>query len=126
VRSPAQKLGDSAESLVAERLQASRWTIHARNVRVGRHELDLIASDPGPPAALVFVEVRWRAGRAYGLAEETVDRAKRRRLRAAAFALLDGRIPHSGSIPPLPRLPIRFDLVVVEPGPRVRHHRAAF
>jgi len=93
---------------------------------VGRHELDLIASDPGPPAALVFVEVRWRAGRAYGLAEETVDRAKRRRLRAAAFALLDGRIPDSGTIPPLPRLPIRFDLVVVEPGPRVRHHRAAF
>ena len=91
---------------------------------VGRYELDLVAIDPGPPAALVIVEVRWRAGRGFGLPEETVDHRKRTRVRAAAYGLLDrGTLP-DGS--PLPRLPLRFDLVVVEPGDRIRHHRAAF
>lgn len=125
MRTAAQQLGDAAESLVAARLEAAGWEVLGRNVRVGRHELDLIATDPGPPRALVFVEVRWRARRDFGLAEETVDRRKRGRLHAAAFSLLDGELPHSSPIPPLPRLPVRFDLVVVEPGDRIRHHRAA-
>jgi putative endonuclease len=129
VRTAAQQLGDAAETLVAERLSASGWVVHARNVRVARSEIDLIATDPGPPPALVFVEVRWRARRDFGLAEETVDHRKRDRLHRAAFGLLDG----AGEGPArervaaprleLPRLPIRFDLVVVEPGGRMRHHR---
>lgn len=99
-----------------------------RNVRVGRHELDLVAVDPGPPPALVVAEVRFRARRDFGLAEETVDHRKRARIRAAAFGLLErGRLVAGG--PPLPALPLRLDLVVVEPPsaagtpPRVRHHR---
>ena len=95
----------------------------ARNVHVGRPELDLVAVDPGPPAALVVVEVRWRARRDFGLPEETVDHRKRVRVRSAAYGLLDrGTLP-DGS--PVPRLPLRFDLVVVEPGDRLRHHRHA-
>ena len=73
---------------------------------------------------LVFVEVRWRASREFGLAEETVDVRKRSHLRAAAFGLLDGRVPNSGAIRPLPRLAVRFDLIAVEPGRRIRHHPA--
>ena len=122
-RTAAQQAGDAAETLVAARLADAGWTVVARNVHVGRHELDLVAVDPGPPAALVIVEVRWRAGRGFGLPEETVDHRKRTRVRAAAFGLLD-----SGSLPDgaaLPRLPLRFDLVVVEPGDRTRHHRHA-
>ena len=46
--------------------------------------------DPGPPPALVVVEVRWRARRDFGLPEETVDGRKRARLHRAAFALRDG------------------------------------
>jgi putative endonuclease len=129
-RTPAQRSGDAAEALVAERLISAGWTILARNVHVGRHELDLVAVDPGPPAALVVVEVRWRVSRAFGLPEETVDHRKRTRVRAAAYGLLDRGTVADGS--PLPRLPLRFDLVVVEPGSegaaaaRIRHHRAAF
>ena len=61
---------------------------------------------------------------AIGLAEETVDRRKRIRLHQAAWRWLETA--------DAPRLPVRFDLVVVEPGhrpdgePVVRHHRAAF
>jgi putative endonuclease len=122
-RTPAQQTGDAAETLVAERLTDAGWTILARNVHVGRHEIDLVAVDPGPPAALVVIEVRWRAERSFGLPEETVDHRKRVRVRAAAYGLLDrGALP-DGS--PVPRLPLRFDLVVVEPGGRIRHHRHA-
>ncbi len=122
-RTVAQLAGDAAEALVADRLATAGWLILARNVHVGRRELDLVAVDPGPPATLVVVEVRWRAGRAFGLPEETVDHRKRARVRAAAYGLLDrGRLPDGSD---LPHLPLRFDLVVVEPGERIRHHRHA-
>jgi putative endonuclease len=122
-RTTAQQAGDAAERLVATRLANAGWTVLARNVHVGRYELDLVAIDPGPPAALVVIEVRWRADRGFGLPEETVDHRKRARVRAAAYDLLDrGSLPGGGT---LPRLPLRFDLVVVEPGDRVRHHRHA-
>jgi putative endonuclease len=123
-RTAAQRLGDAAEVRVAEHLHACGWTVLGRNVRIGRHELDLVGLDPGPPGALVVVEVRWRAGRDFGLPEETVDHRKRTRIRAGAFGLLErGTLP-DGS--PLPRLALRFDLVVVEPDGRMRHYRAAF
>jgi putative endonuclease len=122
-RTPAQRAGDAAESLVAQRLTEAGWTILGRNIHVGRHELDLVGVDPGPPAALVVIEVRWRAERSFGLPEETVDHRKRVRVRAAAYGLLDrGTLPDGSRIP---RLPLRFDLVVVEPGDRIRHHRHA-
>jgi putative endonuclease len=123
-RTPAQQLGDSAETLVADRLTAAGWTILARNVRLGRDELDLIATDPGPPSTTVVVEVRWRARRDFGFPEETVDARKRSRLRRAAWRWREASAVRSR--------PIRFDLVVVEPpaaaegSVRIRHHRAAF
>ena len=123
MRTMAQQAGDAAEAHVAAALESLGWTILGRQVHVGRAELDLIAIDPGPPPSLVVVEVRWRRRRDFGLAEETVDRAKRERLRRAAWRWL------ATTIEP-PRLPLRFDLVVVEPGADggtvVRHHRAAF
>ncbi len=123
MRTDAQRSGDAAENLVADRLTAAGWTVLGHNLRVGRFELDLIAVDPGPPRALVAVEVRWRADRRFGLPEETVDARKRSRVRAAAYGLLErGSLP-DGS--PLPHLPLRFDLIVVEPGDRMRHHRHA-
>jgi putative endonuclease len=127
VRTPGQLRGDAAETTVAEHLAAAGWTVLARNVHVGRGELDIVAVDPGPPAVLVAVEVRWRARRDFGFAEETFDWRKRRRIRDAAFGLLDrGRLPDGRA---LPRLSLRFDLILVEPSavggraPRIRHHR---
>src|SRR6478736_3495007 len=88
-RTAAQHAGDSAETLAIGRLLDAGWTVLARNVHVGRHEIDLVAVDPGPPASLVIVEVRWRTTRAFGLPEETVDHRKRSHLRLATYALLD-------------------------------------
>jgi len=125
----ARRRGDEAEAAVAVLLERSGWQVLGRNVRVRRDELDIVAVDPGPPPTLTVVEVRWRARRDFGLAEETFDHRKRGRIRRAIAGLLaDGRLP-DGTV--IPRLPLRVDLVVVEPpaapgGPlRMRHHRAA-
>jgi putative endonuclease len=129
VRTPQQLAGDEAEEAVADRLAAAGWRILGRNVRVGRGELDLVALDPGAPPMLVVVEVRWRRSRSYGLPEETFGGRKRNHLRRAV-----GRLIAAGTLPDgsrLPALPVRVDLVAVEPpvragGPlRFRHHRAA-
>jgi Holliday junction resolvase-like predicted endonuclease len=126
-RTPAQQAGDAAELDVAARVSGRGWCLLGRHVRAGRSELDLVAVDPGPPRALVIVEVRWRRRRDFGLPEETVDHRKLAHLRAGVGRLLEaGRLPDGTA---LPDLPIRLDLVVVEPplypgGPaRVRHHR---
>ncbi|HEX5823018.1 MAG TPA: YraN family protein [Candidatus Limnocylindrales bacterium] len=120
MRTAGQESGDAAESLVAARLASARWRILARNVRLGRGELDIVAVDPGPPPEIVIVEVRWRRRRDFGLAEETLDHRKRAHLRAAIGRLLGDGLPNGVG---LPALPLRVDLVVVEPGDRVRHHR---
>jgi putative endonuclease len=121
----AQRIGDEGEALAAGRLAAAGWTILARNLRLRRDEVDLLAVDPGPPATLVVVEVRRRGRRDYGLAEETLDWRKRSAMRRAMGALLE-----AGTLPdgrPLPDLPMRLDLVAIDPGPggepSVRHHR---
>jgi putative endonuclease len=110
-----QIAGDSAELLVAELLAGRGWRVLARNVHAGRSELDIVATDPGPPARLVVVEVRWRRSRAFGGAEESFDYSKRSRLKNGIARLLEaGRLPNGS---PLPHLPIALDLAVVEPGP---------
>ena len=125
-RTPAQRAGDAAEDAVAGALATAGWRILGRRVRVGRLELDIVAIDPGPPRALAVVEVRWRRSRAFGLPEETVDHRKLGRLRRGAAGLASHGTLADGS--PLPALPLRLDLVAVEPAAtpgrlRLRHHR---
>lgn len=120
MRTAAQRAGDEAEARVAAHLTSLGWRVLGMHVRVGRAEIDILAVDPGPPSALVAVEVRWRARRDFGLPEETVDHRKRARLHRAGFALRDlGRLPDGIAIP---SLPLRFDLVVLEPNGKLRHH----
>jgi Holliday junction resolvase-like predicted endonuclease len=125
VRTARQQSGDAAETLVAGLLERRGWSLLARNLHLGRSELDIVAVDPGPPARLVIVEVRWRRSRAFGGAEESFGYRKRALMRIGMARLLEcGRTP-DGS--PLPHLPVAVDLAVVEPGsggrPGVRLYR---
>ena len=121
MRTAAQRTGDEAEASVARYLTGLGWRVLGSHVRVGRGELDLVAVDAGPLPALVIVEVRWRGRRDFGLPEETVDQRKRARLHQAGFALrARGQLPDGTLLPPLP---LRFDLIAVEPGGRMRHYR---
>jgi putative endonuclease len=123
----ARRTGDAAEALAAASLVAAGWQVLGRPVRLGRGDLDIVAVDPGPPRELVVVEVRARSRRDFGLAEETLDHRKRLALRRAIATLRGLEVLPDGT--PLPRLPLRFDVVAVEPpagpggSPRLRHHR---
>lgn len=100
---------------MAERLAAFGWTILARNVRVARSELDIVAIDPGPPAMLVVVEVRANRASTFGTPEESVAGRKLRSVYGAALRLrVLGVLPDGLR---LPRFPLRVDLVAVEMSP---------
>jgi putative endonuclease len=121
----AQRIGDDGERLAAIRLEELGWRIIARNLRVSRAEVDLLAIDPSDPPTLVLVEVRRRSRRDFGLAEETVDYRKRASLRRAAGELASRSVLPDGRR--LPRLPVRVDLIAIDRGPdgrpALRHHR---
>ena len=83
-----------------------------------------MAIDPGPPAALVVVEVRSHTTDRFGPPEASIDRAKLARCyRAAGELRRAGRLPDGTR---LPALPWRVDVIAVEIGPpqRIRHLRA--
>ena len=99
------------------------WRLVARNVKVGRDEIDILAVDPGPPKTLVVVEVRSLRTAAFGYPEERVDRLKVGRLYRALAGLATALESDDG----LNRLPRRVDLVSVDrrsAREEIRHLRA--
>jgi putative endonuclease len=94
--------GRRGEDLAAQFLAKRGVRVIAQNFRCPLGEIDLIGRDG---ETLVFVEVRSRAGKAYGLPQESVTRAKQRRLtRLAQWYILKNH---------LERQPARFDVVAV-------------
>jgi putative endonuclease len=86
-----QRIGRSAEDLVASRLARSGWEIVERNARTRFGELDIVALDG---RALVFVEVKaGRESSAFGPERPIlgVDRRKQRRVRRLATAWMSER-----------------------------------
>lgn len=79
----ALALGARAERLVCDHLEAEGWTILATNARIGRLEIDIVARRG---RTLAFCEVRSRRGSRGPHPLETIDRAKRERIRRAALA----------------------------------------
>ena len=117
--------GAWAEALASDYLLALGWRVLGRNVHIGRDEVDILALDPAGGGALVVVEVRGLHAQRFGAPEERVDRGKVGRLYRAAAALRAAGRMASGE--PMPRLPWRVDLVVVDMrtgDPDVRHLRA--
>lgn len=102
-----QRLGRTAENLVAARLLTARWEILERNARTRYGELDIVALDR---RTLVFVEVKaGRTDSAYGPERPVlgVGPRKRQRVRRLATAWLGERrdLPYYAEI--------RFDAVGV-------------
>jgi putative endonuclease len=102
-----QRLGQAAEDLAVQRLEADGYRIVARNARTRLGELDIVALDGD---ALVFVEVKaGRAGSSLGPERPAlaVDRGKQARLRRLAREWLASRSGLGGV-----RV-LRFDVVGV-------------
>jgi putative endonuclease len=87
------EFGSAGEDIAVKYLERKGWTIIARNVKVGRGELDIVASDGGE---LVFVEVRTRRIGYLSPAETTVGPVKIKRIIKAARIYVD-RINFSGT-----------------------------
>ncbi len=75
------EVGKKGEELAAKYLAAKGIEILQFNYRCGRAEIDLIGLEKG---ILVFVEVKYRTNLLYGFPEESVDKAKAKRIKSAA------------------------------------------
>ncbi len=130
LRTARGRTGIAAEAIARRYLEGLGWTILAANLVVGRGELDLVATDPEAPGALVIVEVRGARTTRFGAPEESVDARKIARLRSSAALLMRSHWP--GAHGPGAVRQIRLDVVAVDLGPsialgtdgtRVRHIR---
>jgi putative endonuclease len=74
-------IGRLGESIAAAYLELAGFTIQSRNLRRGRHEVDLVVARGD---LLCLVEVRLRRRGSMGSAVETVSRVKQQRVAAAA------------------------------------------
>jgi len=89
--------------VAADFLERRGWRILARNARVGRRELDLIAYRDG---ILAFVEVKSRSSAGFGTPLEAITPQKRLQVfRAASQWLREREIPGT--------IAIRFDAIGV-------------
>ena len=113
---PHLRTGRRGEEQAARFLKQAGLKILARNVRVGRDELDLIAQQG---ETMIFVEVKTRKNEHFGRPVSAVNPAKRRKLSRAAIRFLKKRKLR----PPY----IRFDVVeVIGDEPEIRHLKNVF
>ena len=111
-------LGRRAESLVAAYLEGHGFGILARNVRIGRLEIDIIARKPG---LIVFCEVRALSSDRLMSPAHTIGARKVQRVRSAAAAWL-----HDAK---LTATDVRFDAAAVvfdTPAGRIDYYEGAF
>lgn len=110
----AHRLGHSAEGQAESALRRDGWEIRARRLRTPAGEIDLVAERDGLAA---FVEVKARPSlteAAYALG----SRQQGRIMAAAEIAL--------GENPAWGRRGVRFDVMLVDSGGRVRRVADAF
>jgi len=103
--------GQLAEERAVRYLKRRGYTILARNVRLARGELDIVAlqtvaRDSSDEKILVFIEVKGRRCREDALLAMHEDKC--RRIRSASLAYLNLH-------PDLAALQCRFDLIILTP-----------
>ena len=76
-----QETGRLGELAARRHLESLGCAIIGSNVRLGRHEIDIVATDG---ETLVFVEVRTRRGSEMGAPEESITSRKRQQMTSAA------------------------------------------
>jgi putative endonuclease len=102
---PRGVVGSRAESIVADYLLAEGFAIVARNLRLGRSELDIVARRAD---LIAVVEVRTRGATAWTSGFGSLTGAKRERIRRAGQRLWRERYQRDPSVRML-----RFDAACV-------------
>lgn len=117
-KASALSLGRSGEDVALGYLLRKKYKVVARHFRMFRGEIDIVAYDR---KILVFVEVKTRRSREFGLPEESVTPAKQRQIRKIAQGFLAKNR--------LANIECRFDVISLElngEGYSVRHIKDAF
>jgi len=96
--------GSRYENLAAEWLQARGLKLLASNFHCRRGEIDLIMEDG---ECLCFIEVKYRASKAFGGAVQAITRSKQQKLLMAAEHFLAGHPGHRNR-------PQRFDALLLQ------------
>ncbi|MDK2855132.1 MAG: putative endonuclease [Bacillota bacterium] len=99
-------LGAEGEKMAVAYLATRGYRIRERNFRCRLGEIDVIAEEGG---TLVFIEVKTRRSRRFGLPQEAVTPAKQARLRRLAEYYF---LTHGGA-----DRPCRFDVLGITIGP---------
>ena len=107
-RAPAERaeLGRWGEDVAARELKRRKYKIVDRNVRVGRGELDIVATDRDET---VFVEVKTRRDQAFGGARAALTHTKARQLARLAQTYLRRHPDRAGAY--------RIDVVAIDVDP---------
>ncbi len=108
------RTGRLGEEIAVQRLTALGYRVVERNFRTREGEVDIVAWDGDE---LVFVEVKARRDRSYGLPEESITRAKAEHLVLAAQSYLERMEEESPRAPGAPAIDWRIDVVAIEFGP---------
>lgn len=107
-RAPTDRadLGRWGEDVAARELKRRNYKIVDRNVRLGRGELDIVATDRDET---VFVEVKTRRDQAFGGARAALTYTKARQLERLAQTYLRQQRNRAG--------PYRIDVVAIDVDP---------
>lgn len=116
-----KQLGKLGEEIAEAYLKSLKYRIVERNWRCRAGEMDIVAEHM---ETLIFIEVRTRrpSGR-YGLAKESIDQRKQRKIREVAQYYLHRHHKYEQSL--------RFDVITVELKndklePQIEHIQGAF
>jgi putative endonuclease len=82
IKTYRQQIGKQGEELAEKFLLQSGYKIVAKNYRAPYGEIDIIAQDE--ETNLVFIEVKTRTSRKYGVAQDAVNHNKSTRIKALA------------------------------------------
>jgi len=112
-------LGSWGERLAAEFLKKNNYILLTQNFRCTYGEIDIIAKDKG---TIVFVEVKTRSSRNYGMGMEAVNYAKIQKIKKTAMAyLLENPFRYNS---------LRFDVIDINLdnnlNPKIIHIKNAF
>lgn len=114
------RLGEWGEAEAQRYLESMGYIFIGRNFRVPEGEIDLVMQDGD---IIVFIEVKTRVSESFGTPEESISKAKRKRLHRAAWAFLNEQEKLHASW--------RIDVVAIEAAPdrtihRLDHYPGAF
>ena len=109
-----QLMGTSQEQRACEYLESQGMDLLTQNFSCRMGEIDLIMQDK---TSLVFVEVRYRANKAFGGAAASVTKSKQRKIIKAALFYQQANAPKSN---------MRFDVIAIESDNEIQWIPSAF